>query len=148
MIKKFIHGIPIRKLIPHKLRIKSFLTHLMTKLCTFFCQAGPDQSLIHGLPEMNYLLSCHQHITGFNDHIRLQPLLCRQQNVCIAGKRSRIHIHMYDKIKFFNGFCPTTGFCQYTKFVSGTVDPHSRLIRFLCQNCIQHTARMTCIPDT
>ena len=78
MIKKLIHGIPIRKLISHKFRIKSFLTHLMTELGTFFSQAGPDQRLIHRLPEVDNLLSGYQHITGLNDHIRLKPLFRRQ----------------------------------------------------------------------
>ena len=56
--------------------------------------------------------------------------------------------HYDDKIKLFNCLCPTAGFCQHTELVTGTVDPHPRLIRFLCQDRVQHAARMSRIPDT
>ncbi len=96
---------------------------------------------------MYNLLSCHQRIAGFNNHVRLQPFLRREQNIRISGKGCRVHIHMNNKIQLLDCLRPASGLGNYAQLIAGTVNPHPRLIWLPCDNRIQNAARMTCIPN-
>ena len=123
MGKKFVHAVPVGQILPHKLRIEGQPAALMAQLGALLRQPGPEQRLVHGLPQVGRRLTGEEFVAGLHHHVGLQPLLGGQEHVGIGGEGGGRGVHVDDQVHVLNGGQPALAVGHRAQLIAGTVDP-------------------------
>ena len=148
VVQELLHAVPVGQVVAHIHRVEGLGTGLVSKLAAPLGQLGPEQGLVHGLPQVGDGLPGHQGVAGLHQHVGLQPLLGGNEDVGVGGEGGGVHVHVDDEVQLVDGLLPLLAVGGGSQFVAGAVNPHPGLVGLAGKDGLQNAGGVSRPPDS